>query len=38
MVAIALMMWALLLFLQETQEATRALRIPEMYLEKDRDL
>lgn len=37
-VAVALLMWALLLFLRETREATRVLRIPEMYLEKDRDL
>jgi len=38
MVAIALMMWALLLFLRETREATAALRIPETYLELERKL
>lgn len=37
-IAIALLMWALLLFLKETREATAALRIPEMYLEKEREL
>ncbi|MGB3797670.1 MAG: DUF2721 domain-containing protein [Alteraurantiacibacter sp.] len=37
-IAVALLMWALLMFLRETREATKALRIPEMYLEKDRDL
>jgi len=37
-VAIALLMWALLLFLRETREATEALRIPEEYLEKERKL
>lgn len=37
-VAIALLMLALLLFLQETREATDALRIPESYLELDRKL
>lgn len=36
--AIALLMWALVLFLRETREATAALRIPEMYLERDRQL
>lgn len=36
--AIGLLMWALLLFLRETREATEALRIPEMYLEKEREL
>ena len=36
--AIALLMWALLLFLRETQAATEALRIPESYLENDRTL
>lgn len=36
--AIGLLMWALVLFLRETREATSALRIPEMYLEKERDL
>ncbi|VVT06426.1 DUF2721 domain-containing protein [Erythrobacter sp. EC-HK427] len=37
-VAIGLLMWALVLFLRETQEATKALRIPEEYLEKEREL
>lgn len=37
-IAIALLMWALVLFLRETQEATKALRIPEEFLEKERDL
>ena len=37
-VAIGLLMWALLLFLRETREATAALRIPEEYLEKHRQL
>jgi hypothetical protein len=37
-VAIGLLMWALLIFLQETREAARALRIPEAYLEKERQL
>ena len=36
--AIALLMWALLIFLRETREATAALRIPEEYLERDRDI
>ena len=36
--AIALLMWALLLFLRETREATASLRIPEMYLERERTL
>ncbi len=36
--AVALLMGALMLFLQETREATAALRIPDMYLEKDRKL
>ncbi len=36
--AIGLLMWALVLFLRETQLATEALRIPEEFLEKDRDL
>lgn len=36
--AIALLMWALVLFLRETQEASRALRIPKMYLEIERKL
>lgn len=37
-VAIGLFMWSLVLFLRETREATAALRIPEMYLEKEREL
>ncbi|WP_234035009.1 DUF2721 domain-containing protein [Aurantiacibacter sediminis] len=36
--AIGLLMWALVLFLRETREATEALRIPESYLEKERKL
>jgi len=36
--AIGLMMWALVLFLRETQLATEALRTPETFLELDRDL
>lgn len=37
-VAIGLLMSALLYFLHETREATAALRIPESYLERDRDI
>ncbi|WP_346031840.1 DUF2721 domain-containing protein [Erythrobacter westpacificensis] len=37
-IAIGLLMWALLIFLKETREAARALRIPEEFLEKDRKL
>ncbi len=36
--AIGLLMGALLIFLRETREATAALRIPEEYLERDRDI
>ncbi|MEL1251457.1 DUF2721 domain-containing protein [Aurantiacibacter gilvus] len=36
--AIGLFMWSLVQFLRETREATAALRIPEMYLERERDL
>jgi hypothetical protein len=36
--AIALLMWALLLFLRETRLATDSLRIPKDYLELDRKL
>ncbi len=36
--AIALLMWALVLFLQETQIAAASLRIPQDYLELHRDL
>jgi hypothetical protein len=32
------MMWALMLFLRETQAASAALRIPEEYLERERRL
>jgi hypothetical protein len=38
LVAIGLIMWALLLFLRETREASAALRIPETYLELERNL
>jgi hypothetical protein len=38
MVAIALMMWGLTLFLQETSAATEQLRVPADYLESHRDL
>jgi hypothetical protein len=38
LVAIALLMWALLLFLRETRIAAEQLRIPRAYLEPDRDL
>lgn len=37
-ISVALLMWALLLFLQETRQATRALRIPSNYLELERKL
>ena len=36
--AIGLLMWALVLFLAETRLATAALRIPETFLERDREL
>ena len=36
--AVALLMWALVLFLRETQAASAALRIPEEYLERERRL
>lgn len=36
--AIALLMWALVVFLEETREATEALRIPKSYLEVERKL
>ncbi|MGB3167451.1 MAG: DUF2721 domain-containing protein [Alteraurantiacibacter sp.] len=36
--SIALLMWALILFLRETSVATAALRIPETYLEREREL
>ena len=38
LVAIGLIMWALLLFLRETREASAALRIPKTYLELERTL
>ncbi|WP_120716506.1 DUF2721 domain-containing protein [Tsuneonella amylolytica] len=38
LLAIGLMMWALVLFLRETQAASAALRIPEEYLETERRL
>jgi len=37
-IAIGLLMWALTLFLREIRQATAALRIPEMYLERERNL
>jgi len=36
--AIACLMWGLVLFLRETRAAAASLRIPEMFLEKDRVL
>lgn len=36
--SVALLMWALLLFLDETRIATAALRIPKDYLELERDI
>ncbi|MFM5953697.1 MAG: DUF2721 domain-containing protein [Novosphingobium sp.] len=36
--AIALLMWALVLFLRETQIAAEQLRIPRMYLELEREI
>ncbi len=38
LIAIGLLMWSLLLFLRETQVAAEALRIPETFLEKDRQI
>jgi hypothetical protein len=38
MAAIGLLMWALVLFLRETQTASAALRIPKEYLENERPL
>ena len=38
MIAIGLMMWALTMFLREIRSATAALRIPDEYLEPDRQL
>jgi hypothetical protein len=37
-VAVGMLMYGLVLFLRETREASRALRIPEELLEKDREL
>lgn len=37
-IGIGLLMWALVLFLRETQLAAEALRIPDNYLERDRKL
>ncbi len=37
-VGIGLLMWALVLFLRETQLSAEALRIPDNYLERDRKL
>ncbi len=36
--SIGLLMWALIVFLRETREATEGLRVPESYLERDRKL
>lgn len=38
LIAVGLLMAALFLFLKETREATEGLRIPEMFLERDRKL
>lgn len=38
LLAVGLMMWALILFLRETQAAAEALRIPDEYLERERSL
>ncbi|MXP26172.1 DUF2721 domain-containing protein [Altererythrobacter indicus] len=38
LIAVFLLMWALLLFLRETREATLALEIPDSYMEWDRKL
>lgn len=38
LVAIALLMWALVLLLRETRVAARQLRVPHEFLEPDRDL
>lgn len=38
LLAVGLMMWALVLFLRETQAASAALRIPDEYLERERRL
>ncbi|MBN8502518.1 MAG: DUF2721 domain-containing protein, partial [Sphingomonadales bacterium] len=36
LIAVALLMWALMLFLRETQISAQQLRIPRMYLELDK--
>ena len=36
--AVALLMWALVLFLRETQISAQQLRIPKLYLELERDI
>ena len=38
LLAVGLMMWALVLFLRETQTASAALRIPDEFLERERRL
>lgn len=38
LLAVGMMMWALVLFLRETQAASAALRIPDSYLERERAL
>ena len=38
LISVALLMWALLLFLAETRAASAALRIPEQFLERERKL
>jgi len=38
LVAVGLLMWALILFLRETQIAAQQLRIPKMYLELEREI
>lgn len=38
LIAVGLLMWALLLFLRETEISAQQLRIPHIYLELDRDL
>ena len=38
LIAIGLLMWALVLFLRETQISAQQLRIPRMYLELEREL
>lgn len=38
LIAVGLLMWALVLFLRETEISARQLRIPHIYLELDRDL